>query len=74
MLSIADTAAQAVEQIEDGSTVMIGGFGVAGQPVELIDALIEQGANDLTVVALTNTAFEGMSGAFPAEVRNAVYG
>ena len=50
MLSIADTAAQAVEQIEDGSTVMIGGFGVAGQPVELIDALIEQGANDLTVV------------------------
>lgn len=31
-------------------------------------------ANDLTVVALTNTAFEGMSGAFPAEIRNAVYG
>jgi hypothetical protein len=28
----------------------------------------------LTVVALTNTAFEGMSGAFPAEIRNAVYG
>ena len=50
MLSIADTAAQAVEQIEDGSTGMIGGFGVAGQPVELIDALIEQGANELTVV------------------------
>ena len=31
-------------------------------------------ANALTVVALTNTAFEGMSGAFPAEIRDAVYG
>ncbi|WP_336742171.1 serine hydrolase domain-containing protein [Aureimonas altamirensis] len=31
-------------------------------------------ANRLIVVALTNTAFEGMSGAFPAEIRNAVYG
>ncbi|NHU84747.1 3-oxoacid CoA-transferase subunit A [Kocuria sp. JC486] len=50
MLTIVDSAAQAVEPITDGSTVMIGGFGVAGQPVELIDALIEQGATDLTVV------------------------
>ena len=31
-------------------------------------------ANRLSVVALTNTAFEGMSGAFPTEIRNAVYG
>jgi CubicO group peptidase (beta-lactamase class C family) len=31
-------------------------------------------ANELTVVSLTNTAFEGMVGGFPAEVRNAVYG
>ena len=45
MLSIVDTAAQAVEQIEDGSTVMIGGFGVAGQPVELIDALTRDQAS-----------------------------
>lgn len=50
MLNIVETAAQAVEPITDGSTVMIGGFGVAGQPVELIDALIEHGATDLTVV------------------------
>lgn len=50
MLNIVDTAAEAVARIEDGSTVMIGGFGVAGQPVELIDALIEQGAKELTVV------------------------
>lgn len=30
-------------------------------------------ANGLSLVALTNTAFEGMSGAFPADIRNAVY-
>lgn len=40
----------AVAGIADGSTVMIGGFGRAGQPVELIDALIAQGARDLTIV------------------------
>ena len=50
MLNIADSAAAAVEPIHDGACVMIGGFGVAGQPVELIDALIEHGAKDLTVV------------------------
>ncbi len=41
---------EAVAGIPDGATVMIGGFGRAGQPVELIDALIEQGAGDLTIV------------------------
>lgn len=40
----------AVAGIENGATVMIGGFGRAGQPVELIDALIEQGASDLTII------------------------
>jgi 3-oxoadipate CoA-transferase alpha subunit len=40
----------AVAGIEDGATVLIGGFGPAGQPVELIDALIRTGARDLTVV------------------------
>lgn len=43
-------AARAVADIPDGATVLIGGFGSAGQPVELIDALIDQGAGDLTVV------------------------
>ncbi|WP_431797957.1 3-oxoacid CoA-transferase subunit A [Microbacterium kunmingense] len=42
--------ADAVAGIPDGATVMIGGFGRAGQPVELIDALIAQGAKDLTIV------------------------
>jgi len=41
---------EAIRQINDGSTVMIGGFGTAGQPAELIDALIEHGAKELTVV------------------------
>ena len=40
----------AVAGITDGATVMIGGFGRAGQPVELIDALIAQGASELTIV------------------------
>jgi len=53
-------AAEAVAGIEDGSTVMIGGFGRAGQPVELIEALLEQGAGDLTVVS--NNAGNGEVG------------
>jgi 3-oxoadipate CoA-transferase alpha subunit len=53
-------AAAAVAGIADGSTVMIGGFGRAGQPVELIDALIAQGAGELTIVA--NNAGNGDTG------------
>ncbi|EMR00379.1 3-oxoacid CoA-transferase subunit A [Paeniglutamicibacter gangotriensis] len=47
---IATSAAEAVSGIHDGSTVLIGGFGNAGQPMELIDALMDCGATDLTVV------------------------
>ncbi|WP_121866095.1 3-oxoacid CoA-transferase subunit A [Glutamicibacter nicotianae] len=47
---IATSAADAVAEITDGSTVLIGGFGNAGQPMELIDALMQCGATDLTVV------------------------
>lgn len=47
---VADTAA-AVDGVADGSTVLIGGFGLAGQPLALIDALLEQGASDLTIVS-----------------------
>ncbi|WP_144786030.1 3-oxoacid CoA-transferase subunit A [Microbacterium sp. BH-3-3-3] len=52
--------ASAVAGIADGATVMIGGFGRAGQPVELIDALIAHGAGDLTVV--NNNAGNGDTG------------
>lgn len=44
------SAAQAVSDIFDGATVMVGGFGEAGSPIELIHALIDQGAKNLTVV------------------------
>ena len=41
---------EALSQIKDGSTIMIGGFGTAGQPTELIDGLIELGIKDLVIV------------------------
>lgn len=50
MITFPSTPAEAVAGIADGSTVLIGGFGTAGQPVELIDALIDSGATGLTVV------------------------
>jgi len=43
--------AEAVADIADGSTVLIGGFGEAGSPIELIHALIDHGAKDLTVIS-----------------------
>jgi 3-oxoadipate CoA-transferase, alpha subunit len=50
----------AVADIPDGATVLIGGFGPAGQPIELIDALRRHGARDLTVV--NNNAGNGDTG------------
>lgn len=47
---LSPNAGAAVADITDGATVLIGGFGSAGQPVELIDALIDSGATGLTVV------------------------
>ena len=43
--------AEAVADIADGSSIMVGGFGEAGSPIELIHALIDQGASDLTVIS-----------------------
>lgn len=54
------SVAEAVAGIHDGATVMIGGFGTAGMPAELIDALIAQGARDLTIV--NNNAGNGDTG------------
>jgi 3-oxoadipate CoA-transferase, alpha subunit len=45
-----DNAAQAVADIPDGATILVGGFGAAGSPIELLHALIDQGAKNLTVV------------------------
>ncbi|OZF01301.1 3-oxoacid CoA-transferase subunit A [Rhodococcoides fascians] len=60
MVDICASTAEAVRSIADGSTVLIGGFGMAGMPVHLIDALIDQGASDLTVVS--NNAGNGDTG------------
>lgn len=57
---IANSAAEAVAGIRDNSTVLIGGFGNAGQPMELIDALLDGGATGLTVV--NNNAGQGDAG------------
>lgn len=51
---------EAVAGIQDGATIMIGGFGAAGMPSELIDALIGQGAKELTIV--NNNAGNGETG------------
>ena len=58
-VSISDARA-AMAAVRDGDTVLIGGFGMAGMPVELIDALIEHGAGDLTIVS--NNAGNGDTG------------
>jgi len=44
------SVAEAVADIPDGATVMVGGFGASGSPIELIHALIDHGAKDLTVI------------------------
>lgn len=54
------STAEALGPVKDGSTVLIGGFGAVGQPMALIDGLIESGAGDLTVVA--NNAGVGRQG------------
>ena len=57
---IVPNAAAAVADIADGATVMIGGFGTAGMPSELIDALILRGPRELTIV--NNNAGNGDTG------------
>jgi 3-oxoadipate CoA-transferase alpha subunit len=57
---IAPSVADALMGLQDGATVLVGGFGTAGIPGELIDGLIEQGARDLTIV--NNNAGNGDSG------------
>jgi 3-oxoadipate CoA-transferase alpha subunit len=56
----AASVAEALQGLPDGATVMVGGFGTAGIPNELIDGLIEQGARDITLV--NNNAGNGETG------------
>ena len=57
---LCDSVQAALAGVPDGATVMIGGFGGAGQPEALIDGLIAQGARDLTIV--NNNAGNGTTG------------
>lgn len=57
---ISASIADALTDVRDGATILIGGFGGAGQPTELIDGLIAQGARHLTVV--NNNAGNGETG------------
>jgi 3-oxoadipate CoA-transferase alpha subunit len=57
---IVQSIAEALSGVRDGATVLMGGFGAVGQPDELIEGLIEQGAKDLTIVA--NNAGAGKVG------------
>ncbi len=57
---IVNSVAEALADVKDGATVLIGGFGGAGMPEALIDGLIAQGAKDLTVV--NNNAGSGETG------------
>jgi 3-oxoacid CoA-transferase subunit A len=51
MKPIYSSAEEAVEQIQDGATLMVGGFGLVGIPEKLILALVTKGVKDLTVIS-----------------------
>lgn len=60
MATFVSDVAAAVERVKNGDVVLIGGFGTAGQPVELIEALVERDVHDLVVV--NNNAGNGEAG------------
>lgn len=60
MTAIYASAREALTGIDDGATVLVSGFGMAGMPTQLIDALIDAGPSDLTVVS--NNAGNGDTG------------
>jgi 3-oxoadipate CoA-transferase, alpha subunit len=60
MVDVVDTVEEAVAGVADGATVLTGGFGYVGQPIELIEGLARTGARDLTVV--NNNAGNGEIG------------
>jgi 3-oxoacid CoA-transferase subunit A len=51
MDKVVASAREAVADIQDGATLSVGGFGLCGVPIKLIDALLEQGAKDLTTIS-----------------------
>lgn len=60
MKKAVNSVAEAVATIKDGDSIFIGGFGEAGSPIELIHALVDHGAKDLTIIS--NNAGNGYIG------------
>ena len=60
MIEVHDDPSAAIADIADGATILIGGFGRAGMPYLLIDALVRHGADELTIV--NNNAGNGSTG------------
>ena len=54
------TLEEAVAQIKDGMTIMVGGFLAVGAPTQIVDALVEKGVKDLTIIC-NDTAFPDKS-------------
>ena len=52
------TAAEAIADLHDGAAIMISGFGEAGVPAALIDAVVAHGATDLTIISIIGTTQE----------------
>ena len=63
MNKVVTSMAEAVASIEDGATVLLGGFGTSGQPIELMQALLETDAKELTLVS--NSSGNGPTGIGP---------
>ena len=70
---IVDTVTEALADVRDGVTIMIGGFGSAGQPLVLINGLLAQGARELTIVCNNagnaDQALQGLTSRYHASVQ-----
>ena len=59
MNKVARNAREAIADLQDGATIMAGGFGVCGVPEDLLNATCEKGVNDLTVIS-NNAGIDGL--------------
>lgn len=73
-MQLARSAAEAIGEVRDGDTVMVGGFGDAGVPFVLLDALVERGIRDLTVISNNcGTGERGLARLFAQRLVRKVY-
>ena len=72
MINKIKTAQEAVAGVQDGMTIMIGGFLATGSPEILMDALVEKGVKHLTVIANDGGLAEGQPNPFPGATSRGV--